>query len=225
LSKHRDSIDAALLDRIRFGPKDHVWTPPDFLDLGSRASIDQALSRNCKAGILNRAGRGLYQVPRHDPVLGPLGPTQSAMHDLLKRKAQGALFPTGAHAANMLRLSDQVPMRPMHLTTGPTRRVQFGAKGYVVLQHVSPRFVSTKNRQSALVILALRWIGRRHINDDVLARLRRNLSDADRAALPADAACAPDWIARIFYQLAGPISTPHTDGKNAGLLGGTKARP
>lgn len=212
MSKHRDSIDAALLDRIRSGPKDRVWTPTDFLDLGSRAAIDKALSRNSKASLVSRAGRGLYHVPRHDPVLGALGPTQAAMHDLLKRKAQGTLFPTGAHAANMLRLSDQVPMRPWHLTTGPTRHVRFGAKGHVVLQHVSPRFVSTKNRQSALVILALRWIGRRHVDDDIIARLRRNLSAADRAALPADAACAPDWIARIFHQLAGPLATPPTHG-------------
>ena len=204
MKKHADSIDSAILDRIRSGPKDRVWTPVEFLDLGSRAAVDKALSRNSRAGHIRRAGRGLYHVPRHDPVLGTLGPTHDAMQDLLERKANGPLFPTGAHAANFLRLSDQVPVRPWHLTTGTSRRIRYGAKGQVVLQHVSPRFVSTKNRQSALVILALRWIGKRSVDADIIARLRRNLSDADRAALPADAACAPGWIAEIFHQLAAP---------------------
>jgi hypothetical protein len=44
---------------FRTGPQDHVWTPQDFIDLGSRAAVDKALSRNCKSGLINRAGRGL----------------------------------------------------------------------------------------------------------------------------------------------------------------------
>jgi len=201
MNKHTDSIDAAILDRIRLGPQDHVWTPQDFLHLGSRAAVDKALSRNCQNGSIRRAGRGLYHVPRNHPVLGSLGPSYDAMQDLIQRKAGGDVFPTGAHAANALGLSDQVPMRSWHLTTGPSRRIRSG-KSEIVLRHVSPRFVSTKNPKSARVILALRWIGRRGVNDDVIAKLRRSLSPADRAALPADAASAPAWIADIFRRVA-----------------------
>ncbi len=201
MNKHADSIDAAVLDRIRSGPKDRVWTPQDFLDLGSRAAVDKALSRNCKGGIIRRAGRGLYHVPRKHPALGSLGPSYNAMQDLVQRKAGGDVFPTGAHAANVLGLSDQVPMRSWHLTTGSSRRIGSG-KSEIVLRHVSPRFVSTKNPKSAQVILALRWIGKRGVDDDVISKLRRNLSPADRAALPADAASAPAWIADIFHRIA-----------------------
>ena len=35
-----------------------VWTPKDFLDVGSRAAVDQALSRLARAGRLRRAGHG-----------------------------------------------------------------------------------------------------------------------------------------------------------------------
>jgi len=192
---------AAILDRIRTGPQDRVWTPLDFLDLGSRAAVDNTLSRSCKSGLISRAGRGLYHVPRNHPALGPLGPSYDAMQDLVQRKAGGDVFPTGAHAANVLGLSDHVPMRSWHLTTGPSRRIRSG-KSEIVLRHVSPRFVSTKNPKSAQVILALRWIGKRRVDDDVISKLRRNLSPADRAALPADAASAPAWIADIFHRVA-----------------------
>jgi len=201
MKKHADSIDAAILDRIRSRRRDRVWTPGDFLDLGPRAAVDKALSRNCQSGHIRRAGRGMYHVPRHDPLLGVLGPSYTGMQDLIQRKANGKIFPTGAHAANALGLSDQVPMRSWHLTTGRSCRVRNG-KSDIVVRHVSPRFVSTKNPQSALAILALRWIGKRFVDDDIIARLRRNLSPADRAALPADAACAPAWIADIFRRVA-----------------------
>ena len=45
---------------FRTGPQDHVWTPQDFIDLGSRAAVDKALSRNCKSGLINRAGRSSW---------------------------------------------------------------------------------------------------------------------------------------------------------------------
>lgn len=198
---HANSIDSAVLDRIRLGSQDHVWTPQDFLDLGSRAAVDKALSRNYMKGLINRAGRGLYHVPRNHPSLGSLGPSFNAIQDLVQRKAGGDVFPTGAHAANALGLSDQVPMKSWHLTTGANRRIRSG-KSEIVLRHISPRFVSTKNPKSAQVILALRWIGKRAVDDDVISKLRRNLSLADRSALPADAACAPAWIADIFHRLA-----------------------
>ena len=201
MKKHVDSIDAAILDRIRTGPQDRVWTPLDFLDLGSRAAVDNTLSRNFKSGLISRAGRGLYHVPRNHPALGSLGPSYDAMQDLVQRKAGGDVFPTGAHAANVLGLSDQVPMRSWHLTTGPNRRIRSG-KSEIVLRHVSPRFVNTKNPKSAQVILALRWLGKRAVDDDVISKLRRNLSLSDRTDLIADAACAPAWIADIFHHLA-----------------------
>jgi hypothetical protein len=201
MNKHAGSIDAAILDRIRSGPGGHVWTPADFLDIGSRAAVDQALSRNCKSGLLRRAGRGLYHVPTTHPLLGVLGPDSSALHAALSRKDNSRILPTGAHAANALGLTDQVPMRPMLLTTGQSRRIKQG-KRELILRHVSPRFVSAKNPRSAQVILALRWIGKRFVDDDIVARLRRNLSRSDRDALLADASCAPAWIVDIFRRIA-----------------------
>lgn len=45
-----------------------VCTPRDFLDIGSREAVDQALSRLVKAGRLRRVGRGLYDKPRMSGV-------------------------------------------------------------------------------------------------------------------------------------------------------------
>jgi len=100
MNKHADSIDAAILDRIRSGPKDRVWMPADFLDLGSRAAVDQALSRNCKTGPLRRAGRGMYHILKLHPILGALVPSDTQFHDAITRRDGSKIFSTGAHAGN-----------------------------------------------------------------------------------------------------------------------------
>ena len=126
MKKHTGSIDAAILDRIRSGAQDYVWTPADFLDLGSRAAVDKALSRNVKSGQLRRAGRGLYHILRQHPILGNWVAPDSQLHDAICRRDGSRIYSTGAHAANALGLSDQVPMRPMLLTTGASRRIRRG---------------------------------------------------------------------------------------------------
>ena len=59
-----------ILRRMRaHGKGKRVCTPKDFLDLGSRAAVDQSLSRLVKAGELRRIGCGLYDMPRISNVL------------------------------------------------------------------------------------------------------------------------------------------------------------
>lgn len=51
-----------------------VFTPADFLDLGSRASVDQTLSRLTDQGVIRRLARGIYDYPKTSPRLGRLSP-------------------------------------------------------------------------------------------------------------------------------------------------------
>lgn len=201
MGKHAQSIDRQILARIRAQGKGRVFTPADFLDLGTRAAVDQALSRNTRAGVLRKVGRGLYDLPRHHPLFGRLATTTDAVAKALAKRDKATLHTSGAHAANILGLSDQVPMKLVYLTDGRKRRVQVG-KSPLILKHTTARTVKTKHPTSALVIQALRWIGRKHVDDDIIARLRRNLKPADRAALVQDAPQAPGWIADIFHRLA-----------------------
>lgn len=100
-----------------------VFTPSDFLDLGSRAAVDQALSRIARAGRLRRVTRGLYDYPRIDPQLGPLTPSTYAVAQALARETGSLVQVAGAQAANMLGVSLQVPAQTTYLTDGPPRTV------------------------------------------------------------------------------------------------------
>ncbi len=197
------SIDSKILSRIYGRGKGSVVTPGAFLDLGSRQAVDLVLHRLTKKGTLRRLARGLYDYPRTDPDLGLLSPTTDAIVKALKGRDKILLQPSGGYAANLLGLSDQVPMKIVFLTDGPARRVQLG-KQVLLLKHTTPRAMATAGRVSGLVIQALRHIGQRHVDDAVVARLQKQLSADDRKQLLQDIRYAPAWIAAILRRVAWP---------------------
>ena len=197
------SIDSKILSRIYGRGKGCVVTPGDFLDLGSRQAVDLALHRLVKKATLRRLTRGLYDYPRIDPDLGPLSPTTDAIVKALKGRDRILLQPSGGYAANLLGLSDQAPMKIVFLTDGPARWVQLG-KQVIMLKHTTPRAMATAGRVSGLVIQALRHIGQRYVDDAIVARLQKRLSDDDRKQLLQDIRYAPTWIAAILRRVAGP---------------------
>lgn len=64
MGKHAASIDSKVLARMRERGAGQVFTPAEFLDLGSRNAIDLTLSRHVRAGTIRRVARGLYGLPR-----------------------------------------------------------------------------------------------------------------------------------------------------------------
>jgi len=201
MGRHANSTDSLILRRLQRKGAGHVFTPADFLDLGSRNAIDLALSRQVRTGTIRKLARGLYDVPRADARFGLLLPGVDAIATALKGRDRSRLQPAGAHAANVLGLSTQVPVRVVFLTDGRSRRVHMG-KQQIVLKHTTPRHMATAGRRSGTVIQALRWVGKRHVNDGTIATLRRELSAADKRQLVHDLRYAPAWIADIMRAVA-----------------------
>jgi hypothetical protein len=195
--------DTKILNRIYGRGKGCVFTPGDFLDLGSRDAVGVALHRLVKKGTLRSLARGLYDYPRIDPDLGPLSPTTDSIVKALKGRDKILLQPSGAYAANLLGLSEQVPMKIVFLTDGPARRVQLGRQ-VIILKHTTPRAMATAGKVSGLLIQALRYLGQKHLDDSTVVQLRKRLSDDDKKQLLSDIRYAPAWIAAIMRRVAKP---------------------
>jgi len=204
MKKQIYSIDSKVLSRIYGHRGGWVFTPGIFRDLGNRTAVAAALKRHKQTGLIRQLARGLYDYPRSDPSLGVLTPKTDDIANALRDRDGTRLQPSGAHAANLLGLSEQVPVRVVYLTDGPSRQVQLGRRR-IVLQHTTPRNMATAGKVSGLVIQALRWIGQRHTDErKVLSTLRRRLSDADKKQLLTDLRYAPAWIADIMRKVAQP---------------------
>src|SRR5260370_29457571 len=113
-----NTIDRAMLARIQARGGRWVFAPTDFLDIGTRHAVDKALSRMAAAAKIRRVSRGLYDVPRRHPIVGLTAPSVDAVAKALAGKGGTRLQPTGAYAANLLGLSNQVPARVVFLTDG-----------------------------------------------------------------------------------------------------------
>ena len=200
------SVDAAVARRVQRAASGSVFTPALFARVGSRAAVDKALQRLTERGALRRLARGLYDKPRIDALLGTLWPSVDEIVKALSGKDRLRLQPTGAYAANLLGLSEQVPARVEFLTDGTSRTVQVGPMR-IVLKRTTPRQLATAGRSSGLVIQALRNLGPAHISAHRLERLRRTLPAAERRALLADLSLAPTWMRPLLRRLAEADAT------------------
>ena len=201
LSNDRQVIEPNVVSMIYGHGKGWVFTPNAFAPMGDTRSVAMALTRLTRKGIIRQLARGLYDYPRTSKQFGILSPGTEAVAKALQGRHATRMQLSGAHAANALGLTDQVPVRTVYLTDGVSRRVKIG-RNEIVLKRTTPRNMATAGRLSGLVVQALRWLGRRHVDDKVIAKLRRNLKPEDRAALVKDAQFAPAWIGAIFHQLA-----------------------
>jgi len=196
------SVDQRILAAVKRRGEGSVFVPTDFLALGSRRAVDVALHRLVKRGAVRRIARGIYDLPRTHRALGALAPSADAVARALAGRHGIRLQPSGAYAANLLGLTEQVPMRVVFLTDGATRRVRIGATT-IELRRTTPRNMATSGRLSGMVIQALRAVGQRNLTPERIARLRRAIPAKERARLLKDLRFAPAWMHPHFRAIAG----------------------
>lgn len=196
-----------IMKRVRgHGRGTWVCSAKDFLDLGNRAAVDQALSRLQRRGIMRRVRRGLYDWPRSSRVLNRSAPTDVAAGVAAIARRDGIrVMPNGIVAAHGLGLTNAVPAKAEYWTDGASRTVQLGHRT-VRLKHMNPNLMKWVDRPAAPVVSALAWLGPTLSSDSVIVdRLRRQLSDQVKQDLVAGAAQLPTWAIPIAKQIQAPI--------------------
>jgi hypothetical protein len=194
-----------------------VWTPADFLDLGSRSAVDKALQRLAKGGTIRRIDRGLYDQPRPSTITGELtAPDYRHVIDAIARRDQARMLIDGMTAANDLGLTDAVPARVVVHTDMRRRSIRLG-KLTIAFKRTSPSRLYWAGRPAMRVVQALHWmkdIVRADTDKDALRRLRTVLNDPKHgAAIRADLAhglsTLPAWTQHVARNLLGSPSSRH----------------
>jgi Family of unknown function (DUF6088) len=196
------SIVAKIKKRIYSKSRGFVFTKSHFLDLGSRTASAKALERLAGKGTIRRLARGLYDYPERHPVLGDLPGNYERIAQALAGRDNLRIQPSGAYAANLLGLTEQVPARIVFLTDGANRTIQIN-KQQLALKRTTPKNMATAGRVSGLVIQALRYLGQDNVDDKIIGILKKRLSSDDKRQLINDLRFAPVWIGIIFRKLQG----------------------
>ena len=156
--QNMQAIATKIISRIYGNGKRWCFTPRGFADLGSTESVRITLFRLVKKKTIRRLAKGLYDYPQEHEQLGLLSPSPDAIARALAHRDAIRVQPTGAYAANLLGLSEQVPAKVVHLTEGSTRRVKLDSRE-IRFKRTTPRNMVTAGRIGGTVIQALSYIG------------------------------------------------------------------
>ena len=171
-----------------------VCTPKDFLDLGSRGAVDQALSRLVKAGQLRRVSHGLYDLPRMSSVLNRPAPVDwDAAIEALIRRDGIRIVPDGLTAANRLGLTNAVPAKTSYVTDGSARTLKIDGRT-VHFRRAGPSVMQWAGKPAASVVQALRWLGPDKATDPQVISILRRLPDDVKHDLLQNRGSLPGWI-------------------------------
>jgi len=187
-----ETLSGRALQYIDELPQGTPVAAKELLHLGSRAAVDQALSRLVRCRELMRAARGLYVRPTKGRF-GAHPPEASKVVEALAAKRGERVARHGAMAANELRLTTQVPMREVYLTSGKSRKIQIGAQ-IVELRHVPEWQLLLPGRPAGAAIRALAWLGPKRAGA-ALRVLRADLPKSELRAILGLRGRLPTWMA------------------------------
>ena len=203
-SKLKDVISTRIAKKAPFG----VWTPTDFLDLGSRDAVDKVLQRIARAGELRRIARGLYDKPQQSSLTGaPTTPDYRQIVDAIARRDQARMLVSGMTAANDLQLTTAVPSRVVVHTDVRLRSIRVGNL-VIEFKKTAPSRLYWAGRPAMRIVQALHWM--KDVSGDkdsaVINRLLKVLrTPAHGAAIQADLRAGmqtlPTWMQPIVRQL------------------------
>jgi hypothetical protein len=197
----RANTTNAILRKIRAKQRGWVFTPKQFTHLGTRASVDQALSRLSRSGEIRRLARGIYEFPKIHPQIGVLSPSPNAIAQAMAERTGSRITVSGAKAANMLGLSTQVPVQNLFLTEGPSRTIRIGNQT-VTLKHVAPSKMIGAGTEAGIVIQAVRSLGKKGVQEIPVHTLANQLPLPVKRAVKRLAPAAPAWSQPVLNQIS-----------------------
>lgn len=198
--KGANTVDKSILRSIRARHGASVFSAKEFERLGNAAAVRQALSRLARAGTIRRIRHGLYDLPRKHPIIGQTAPDPMAAVRALMEGSQAQWQVSGAYAANLLGLSEQVPAKIVILTDGVPRRVSLG-KLTLTFRRVAPRNLLAAGRPAGLVIQALRHLRAEGLEEAQLLELRSRLEPSTRAELAQLSPKLAAWMRPLVKKL------------------------
>lgn len=194
-----ESLAEAIISQAKSLPEGEPLFAKQLLGLGTRAGIDQALSRLARSGALLRVGRGIYALPV-ESRFGTRPPETEKLVEAIAQARGETVASHGAAAANALGLTTQVPTRSVFLTSGRSRMLKVG-RLTVELQHAPSWQLTLAGKPGGQIVRALAWLGPQRAQElSSLLKLK-----APRGAIEEVARARmrlPDWMARQVSDLA-----------------------
>ena len=159
-----------------------VFVAADFADITDKKTASVGLSRLESEGVIRRILRGVYDKPAYNRFLGEfVAPIPDKVAHAIARNFGWTIVPCGDTALNLLGLSTQVPAVWVYVSDGTYKEYSYD-NTTIQFKRTTNKEVSKLSYKTALVIQALKALGKDNIDEMVISRLQKILT-ADRKSV------------------------------------------
>ena len=190
-----------ILQRINSFNSKNVFIANDFFDIAGYETVRSTLNRLVESGEIKRIINGVYYKPEYIELIGEYGaPSANEVANALARKYNWTIAPSGNTALNLLGLSTQVPAKWTYISDGRYADFSFG-NTTIEFKRTSNSDVSKMSKLTAMVIQAVKAIGKNKITDEQIEYLREKLSDKEKEGLLEEGKTTSAWVYQILRKI------------------------
>ncbi len=187
--------------RIMNSPDGSVFTTVDFADVIENSRVGVILSRLEEDGVIRRVMRGIYAKPVYNDFLKEyIAPSPSLVAEALARNFGWTIVPCGDTALNILGLSTQVPAAWSYVSDGTYKEYTYD-NTTIKFKRTTNKEISKLSYKTALIVQALKALGKDNIDDIIINKLKNDLTDEEKTTALLEAKAATSWIYEYIKQI------------------------
>ena len=191
-------LSEQILEAAGKRPEGSLLAAKQFLALGKRDAVDQALRRLAARGQLVKITRGRYALPVRSRF-GTRPPAPELVMAQYSQEGGQQLVSSGAAAANALGLTTQMPAVQTYLSRSRSQKRYVFGKQQVTIRPAAAWNFLLPDRPAGQAIRALTWLGPDQASA-ALPTLRRVLPPEEWDALLSVRAELPLWLAELLSE-------------------------
>lgn len=179
-----------------------AFSSSDLVHRFTRQEIDNTLSDLVQKGKIRRIARGIYDYPKYSELLRQeLSPDIEQVANAYARKFNWQIEVSGDTALNILGLSTQIVGKYIYLSNGPNK--EYIIKDNILLEFKKSALknIGFKYKESSLTVQALKSLGKEHITDKVIGKIREKIDEKMYDKILKDTKTSTDWIYETVKQI------------------------
>lgn len=195
------SYTEKISDKINDFDSHKVFFANDFLDVASNATVRQILKRLADEDKIKRVIDGFYYNPKYSELIGEYEAV--SIHELalaIARKYNWNIAPYNSTALNLLGLSTQVPTHYKYISSGRYKEYKIGDT-ILKFKKVNLGEIANMSLKTATVIQAIKSLGKENITNEVIQKIRENLTEKEIIDLTNESKSVPAWIYEVIREI------------------------
>jgi len=197
----KETYHQKIKERITTSKRGTIFVISDFIDISPIPTIKKVLSRLAEDKTIRRIMRGIYEYPVYNAFLDEyVAPSPHEIAKALARNFGWTIVPYEDAALNMLGLSTQVPASWTYASDGPYKKYTYG-NVTIRFKHISNKDITNLSAKSALIIQALKAIGKDKVDEKLIKKFSDILTPNEKESLLEDTKRSSAWISGTIKQI------------------------